>query len=258
MGSNHPKYTKNRTMWKDIQTSRQSESQLSSFRWLPPVISWAPISTSRHKSKSWQPALNQDIVLDLKQLRVGKKATLGMCVLVAQSCPTHWNPIHCSLPGSCVHRILQAKTLEWVVMPYSRRSSQPRDWTQVACITGRFFTIWATREALISTGVGQLVEWPVKIGKQKTQCKKIDRSAEGQQWQVPDTHNSILGLSTTLRMRGPKYWSFSFSISPSKEIPGLIFRMDWLDLLAVQGTLKSLLQHHSSKASILWCLTGQI
>jgi len=57
---------------------------------------------------------------------------------------------------------------------------------------------------------------------------------------------------STLCMRRPKYWSFSFSISPSKEIPGLIsFRMDWLDLLAVQGTLKSLLQHHSSKASIL-------
>ena len=56
----------------------------------------------------------------------------------------------------------------------------------------------------------------------------------------------------TLRMRWPKYWSFSFSIVPSKEIPGLIsFRMDWLDLLAVQGTHKSLLQHHTSKASIL-------
>ena len=56
----------------------------------------------------------------------------------------------------------------------------------------------------------------------------------------------------TLHMRWPKYWSFSFSIIPSKEIPGPIsFRMDWLDLLAVQGTLKSLLQHHSSKASIL-------
>ena len=59
---------------------------------------------------------------------------------------------------------------------------------------------------------------------------------------------------STLSMRWPKYWSFSFSISPSNEHPGLIsFRMDWLDLLAVQGTLKSLLQHHSSKASILWC-----
>ena len=57
---------------------------------------------------------------------------------------------------------------------------------------------------------------------------------------------------STLRMRWPKYWSFSYSIIPFKEIPGLIsFRMDWLDLLAVQGTLKSLLQHHSSKASIL-------
>ena len=55
-------------------------------------------------------------------------------------------------------------------------------------------------------------------------------------------------------MRWPKYWSFSFSIIPSKEIPRLIsFRMDWLDLIAVQGTLKSFLQHYSSKASILWC-----
>ena len=56
---------------------------------------------------------------------------------------------------------------------------------------------------------------------------------------------------STLRMRWPKYWSLSFSIIPSKEHPGLIFRTDWLDLLAVHGTLKSLLQHHSSKASIL-------
>ena len=62
----------------------------------------------------------------------------------------------------------------------------------------------------------------------------------------------VFSDESTLRMRWPKYWSFSFSIIPSKEIPGLIsFRMDWLDLLAVQGTLKSLLQHHSSKVSIL-------
>ena len=61
----------------------------------------------------------------------------------------------------------------------------------------------------------------------------------------------VFSNESTLLMRWPKYWSFSFSFSPSKEIPGLIsFRMDWLDLLAVQGTLKSLLQHHSSKASI--------
>ena len=64
----------------------------------------------------------------------------------------------------------------------------------------------------------------------------------------------VFSNESTLHMRWPKYWSFSFSISPSNEHPGLIsFRMDWLDLLAVQGTLKSLLQHHSSKASILRC-----
>ena len=62
----------------------------------------------------------------------------------------------------------------------------------------------------------------------------------------------VFSNESTLRMRWPKYWSFSFNISPSNEHPGLIsFRVDWLDLLAVQGTLKSLLQHHSSKASIL-------
>ena len=62
----------------------------------------------------------------------------------------------------------------------------------------------------------------------------------------------VFSNESTLRMRWQKYWNFSFSIIPSKEIPGLIsYRMDWLDLLAVQGTLKSLLQHHSSKASIL-------
>ena len=72
---------------------------------------------------------------------------------------------------------------------------------------------------------------------------------------LPPIPPSIRDFSneSTLRMRWPKYWSFSFSIIPSKEHPGLIsFRMDWLDLLEVQGTLKSPLQHHSSKASILW------
>ena len=63
----------------------------------------------------------------------------------------------------------------------------------------------------------------------------------------------VFSNELTLCIRWPKYWSFSFSTIPSKEIPGLVsFRMDWLDLLSVQGTLKSLLQHHSSKASVLW------
>ena len=68
----------------------------------------------------------------------------------------------------------------------------------------------------------------------------------------PNLPASVFSQESTLRMRWPKYWSFSFSISPYNEHPGLIsFRKDWLDLLVVQGTLKSLLQHHSSKASIL-------
>ena len=73
---------------------------------------------------------------------------------------------------------------------------------------------------------------------------------------LPPIPPSIRAFSngSTLHMRWPKYWSFSFNISPTNEHPGLIsFRIDWLDLPAVQGTLKSLLQHHSSKASILWC-----
>ena len=72
---------------------------------------------------------------------------------------------------------------------------------------------------------------------------------------LPSVFPSIRGYSneSSLCMRWPRYWSFSFSISPSNEHPGLMsFRMNWLDLLAVQGTLKSLLQHHSSKASIFW------
>ena len=93
-------------------------------------------------------------------------------------------------------------------------------------------------------------------------------SCPSSQWCHPAISSSVVPLllppsippsirffsnESTLHMRWPKYWSFSFSISPSNEHPGLIsYRMDWLDLLAVQGTLKNLLQHHSSKASILW------
>ena len=65
---------------------------------------------------------------------------------VAQSCSTLCNPMDCSLPGSSVRGILQARVLEWVAIPFSRGSSLPRDWTQVSCIAGRRFTIWATRE----------------------------------------------------------------------------------------------------------------
>ena len=74
-------------------------------------------------------------------------------VKVAQSCPILCDPMDCSLPGSSVHGILQTRILEWVVIPFSRRSSQPRDQTHVSCIAGWFFTIWATREALFHSSV---------------------------------------------------------------------------------------------------------
>ena len=70
--------------------------------------------------------------------------------LVAQSCPTLCNPMDCSPPGSSDHGILQARILEWVAIPFSRESSQPRNWTRVLCIVGWFFSVWATREAQLS------------------------------------------------------------------------------------------------------------
>ena len=68
-------------------------------------------------------------------------------VLVVQSCLTLWDPMDCSLPGSSVHGILQARILDWVAIPFSKGSSQPRSRTQVSCTAGRFFIIWVTREA---------------------------------------------------------------------------------------------------------------
>ena len=74
-----------------------------------------------------------------------------VCVLVAQACPTLCNPTDCNPPDSSVHGILQARILEWIAIPFSGVSSQPRDWTRVSCIAGRFFTSWAIRGALSST-----------------------------------------------------------------------------------------------------------
>ena len=78
-----------------------------------------------------------------------EKHQYSMCVLVAQSCPTLCDPMDCNPPGSSVHEIFQARILEWVAVSFSRGSSQPRDRTRVSCTAGRFFTIWATREALL-------------------------------------------------------------------------------------------------------------
>ena len=73
--------------------------------------------------------------------------SMVLAVLVAQLCLTPCDPMYCSLPGSSVHEILQARILKWVAIPFSRGSFWPRDWMGVSCIAGRFFTIWATREA---------------------------------------------------------------------------------------------------------------
>ena len=114
--------------------------------------------------------------------------------------------------------------------------------------------------------------WPHELQPARPPCASPtpgvhSNSRPSSQWCHPAISSSVVPFSSCpqslpasgsfpvsqLCMRWPKYWSFSFSISPSKEIPGLIsLRMDWLDVLAVQMTLKSLLQHHSSKASILW------
>ena len=75
---------------------------------------------------------------------------LCVCVLVTQSCPTLCDPTDCSPPGFSVHGILQARILEWIAIPFSRGTSQPRDWTQVSCLTGRFFTIWATGKSNVT------------------------------------------------------------------------------------------------------------
>ena len=80
-----------------------------------------------------------------------------VCVLVSHSCSTLCDPMNCSPPGSSVHGILQARILEWVAIPFSKGFSQPRKWIRVSSIAGRFFTIWATREA--QNGINGREEW---------------------------------------------------------------------------------------------------
>ena len=81
-----------------------------------------------------------------KALDTKSQGHVCMCAKSLQSCPTLWDTIDCSPPGSSVHGILQARILEWIAIPFSRGSSQPRDWTWVSCTTGRFLTNWASKE----------------------------------------------------------------------------------------------------------------
>ena len=155
----------------------------------------------------------------------------------------------------------------------------PRNQTGVICIAGRYFTNWAmrVRSTLQNQSVSQFSHsvmsdslQPHGLQHARLPCasptpEAYSKSRPLHWWCHPTTSSSVIPFSFSFQslpasgsfpmscfFRLPKNWSFSFSISPSNEHSGLIsFRMDWLDLLAIQGTLKSLLQHHSSKASIL-------
>ena len=189
----------------------------------------------------------------------------------------------CSPPDSSVHEILQARILEWVAISFSRGFSWPRDGTVSLvphALAGEFFTTNATWEAqgfpvsvqfshsVVSNSV---TPWTTArhafLSITNTQSPPKPMSIESVMpsnhlilcrpllllpWIFPNIR--VFSNESALHIRWPKYWSFIFSISPSNEHSGLISsRMDWLDLLAVQGILNSLLQHHSSKASILRC-----
>ena len=86
-------------------------------------------------------------------------ACVCVFVLVTQLCPTLWDPIDCSLPASSVLRILQARIQEWIVIPFSKGSSWPRNWTQISCTEGRFFTIWAASKAHTERPAGRTPLW---------------------------------------------------------------------------------------------------
>ena len=201
-----------------------------------------------------------------------------ICVL------SHFSHVqHCvtpsSLSGCSLHGLLQARILEWVAMPSSRGSSQPRDGTHVSCLLH-----WQAGSLPLAQSVNlhqislvqllsrvQLFETPWTAAHQASLSIANSRSllkfmSTGlvMLFNHPILCRPLLILSSifpsfsaffnesVLHIRWPKYQSFSFSISPSNEYSGLIsFGIDWLDLLAIQGTLKGLFQHHSSKALIL-------
>ena len=176
--------------------------------------------------------------------------------------------------ASPVHGILQAGTLEWIVILFSRGSSWPRNQIQVSRTAGRFFTFWATRGAQTyvfvvahSLGHVHLFATPWTSARHFSLSFTISRSllkVMSIESVMPSNHLilccpllllplifpsiRVFSNKSALHIRWPWYWSFSFSVSPSSTelIP---FRIDWFDLHAAQGTLK----HHSSKASTLQC-----
>ena len=189
-----------------------------------------------------------------------------------QSCVTLCNRIGCSPQTPLSIGILQARILEWDAMPSSRGCSC-RDQTQVICLLHwQMGSLPLASPVYSSVQLLSVTPWTVahqvslSITNPWSLVKLMSITSV-----MPSNHLilccpllllssifpsiRVFSNESVLRIRWPMYWSFSFSISPSNEYSGPIsFRMDWFDLLAVQGTLKSLLQHHSSKASILQCL----
>ena len=190
----------------------------------------------------------------------------GMCVpcLVAQSYLTLCNPMDCSPPGSSVHGILQARKLEWVAISSFSRSSQPRDRSQVSHIAGRFFTIWATREAHIyphfhcsvqfSHSIVSNCLWPHGLQHARPPWPSptpgtYSNSCPETRWCHPTISSSVIPFSSCLQSflasgsfplsqffpsGGQRIGVSASAISPSSEYSGLIsFRMDLLELLAV-------------------------
>ena len=162
-----------------------------------------------------------------------------MCCLVAKLCPTLWDSKNCSSWSSSAHRISQARILIAIFQSLSHVWLFATPWT-VAWQASLFFTISQSLLRLISIK-------SVMPSNHLILCHPL--------LLLPSIFPSIRVFSneSALQIRWPKYWSFSFDINPSNESSGSIsFRIDWWDLLAVQRAFKSLLQHHSSKASVLW------
>jgi len=168
------------------------------------------------------------------------------CCSVTKLCLTLCEPMDCSTPGSSVlHSLLELAQIH-------------DNWVQFSIVQS-LSHVWLLR--------------PHELQHARPPCpsptsRVYSNPCPLSRWYHPTISSSVIpfcscpqsfpasGSWSALHIRWPKYWSFSFSISPSNEYSGLIsFRMDWLDLLAVQGTLKGLLQHHSSKTSTLWCST---
>ena len=186
----------------------------------------------------------------------------------AQSCLTLCDLMDCSLPGSSVHGISQARILEWVAISSSRGSSQPRDRTQLSCgsiMSGRFLPLSHLGNPFNRLVVQSLsrvwlfaTPWTAACQASLSTIFQSLLKLMSIESVIPSNHfilccpllllpsifpsTTVFSNELALCIRWPEYWSFGFSINPSSEYLGLIsFRIDWYDLLAIQGTFKSLL-----------------